>query len=154
MTIGQKIKQIRKEKGLTQKELAQKLGFTSQNLAQYENGKRLPKTETLKKIANVLEVSIFELDESLFFNTSLDSFAGSPKFDESINKNVQYTMEEVDRADLELNNQTNNIECKKTQPDDKVMLSYFHKANDLGKEKIIDYATDIVENPKYRKGTK
>lgn len=60
MTVGEKIKKIRKEKGMSQKELSGKLGTTPQNLAQYENGKRNPKFESLRKIADVLEVDVME----------------------------------------------------------------------------------------------
>lgn len=56
--IGDKIKQIRKQAGLTQKELAEQLGTTQQNLAQYESGKRNPKIETIEKIANALDVPV------------------------------------------------------------------------------------------------
>ena len=37
MEIGKKIKTMRKQKGLTQKELAQKLGVSQQMINQYEN---------------------------------------------------------------------------------------------------------------------
>lgn len=55
MTIGQKIKATRKNAGLTQKELAQKMGLSFQSIAQWENDLRKPKIETLKKIAAALE---------------------------------------------------------------------------------------------------
>lgn len=58
MTIGQKIKAIRKNAGLTQKELAQKMGLSFQSIAQWENDLRKPKIETLKKIADALECPI------------------------------------------------------------------------------------------------
>lgn len=64
-TVGYIIKKIRIDKGLTQKELAAKLGTTPQNLAQYENGKRNPKFETIKKIAYALGVSPLELTPSI-----------------------------------------------------------------------------------------
>ena len=51
MDTGKRIKEIRKANGLTQKELSEKLGTSQQNLAQYENGKRQPKFETLRRIA-------------------------------------------------------------------------------------------------------
>lgn len=57
MELGEKIRKLRKEKGMTQKELSAKLGTTPQNLAQYENGKRNPKIETLQKIADALNVN-------------------------------------------------------------------------------------------------
>ena len=58
VTIGQKIKAIRKNAGLTQKELAQKMGLSFQSIAQWENDLRKPKIETLKKIADALECPI------------------------------------------------------------------------------------------------
>lgn len=58
MTIGQKIKATRKNAGLTQKELAQKMGLSFQSIAQWENDLRKPKIETLKKIAVALECPI------------------------------------------------------------------------------------------------
>ena len=61
MTTGEKIKTIRKKRGLTQRELAEKLGTTPQNLAQYENNKRNPKYWTLQNIAEALQVNIKEL---------------------------------------------------------------------------------------------
>lgn len=64
MSVGENIKIIRKEKGLTQKQLADKLGTTQQNLAQYENNKRKPKLETLQKIADALCTPLETLDEN------------------------------------------------------------------------------------------
>ena len=65
MTIGQKIKATRKNAGLTQKELAQKMGLSFQSIAQWENDLRKPKIETLKKIADALECPIdtFTVDD-------------------------------------------------------------------------------------------
>ena len=68
MSIGENIKNARKKAGLTQKELAEKMGSTQQNLAQYESGKRNPKLETLNKIAGALEIPVSLL------TSSLDSF--------------------------------------------------------------------------------
>jgi len=63
--IGKKIKTMRKQKGLTQKELAQKLGVSQQMINQYENNSSNLTFETLQKIATALDVSINELiDES------------------------------------------------------------------------------------------
>ena len=50
--IGRIIKEARKEKGLTQKELGEKLGVSYQMIAQYESGRRKPKIETLKRISD------------------------------------------------------------------------------------------------------
>lgn len=61
MTPGERIKKLRKEKGMTQKELAKKLGFSPSQLGQYENGYRNPKPSTVKKIADALEVPVSKI---------------------------------------------------------------------------------------------
>lgn len=58
MDIGDKIRKIRLSKGITQKQLSERLNTSQQNLAQYENGKRNPKIATLKKIAGALGVPV------------------------------------------------------------------------------------------------
>ena len=69
MQIGHNIKNLRKAAGLTQKQLGEKLGISFQSIAQWETGKRIPKIETLRKIANALNCDISEIDES-FINPS------------------------------------------------------------------------------------
>ncbi|MCI2170990.1 helix-turn-helix domain-containing protein [Schleiferilactobacillus perolens] len=63
MTTGEEIKYWRKKKGLTQQQLADKLGIAATGIRQYELGKRNPKLDTLEKIADALgiEVSNFSL---------------------------------------------------------------------------------------------
>lgn len=60
-TIGDKIKEYRKQLGLTQVQLAKRLGITQGTLALYETGKRHPKIETVKRIADALCVSSSKL---------------------------------------------------------------------------------------------
>ena len=58
MTVGDRIKQLRKEKRLTQVELAKRLGVSQAMITQYENHQREPKKfDTIKKIAAALEVT-------------------------------------------------------------------------------------------------
>ena len=65
MTIGQRIKEIRKQQGLTQQEVGKRIGVTASFIGQYENGARFPKFETLKKIAEALNVDVYTLDPTL-----------------------------------------------------------------------------------------
>ena len=58
MEVGKKIKEIRLLKGISQKELSERLGVSSAMISQYESGKRNPKMETLLKIADALGISI------------------------------------------------------------------------------------------------
>lgn len=54
MTFGSEIQRLRKQKGLKQYELAEKLGFKSAYLCDIENGRRKPQSN--KFIENVCEV--------------------------------------------------------------------------------------------------
>lgn len=56
--IGKRIAELRKEKGMTQEELAKALNITRSALSLYEIGKRDPDTETVKKLADFFGVSI------------------------------------------------------------------------------------------------
>ncbi len=57
-TIGERLRFLRKRLGLSQKEMAQKLGISRVALARYENNKRYPDTAILAKIAQILGVSL------------------------------------------------------------------------------------------------
>lgn len=61
MTTGERIRQARKSAGLTQAELAHKLGISAAGIAQWENDLRNPKIETIKKIADALGVDAWTL---------------------------------------------------------------------------------------------
>lgn len=60
MTIGERIRAARLKVGITQEELATKLNITYQSIGQWERGKRTPKPETLKRIADALGVPVSE----------------------------------------------------------------------------------------------
>ena len=60
MTTGEKIREFRLKAGLTQTELAKKLGIPYQSIGQWERGLRSPKYETLVTIADALGVSVME----------------------------------------------------------------------------------------------
>lgn len=73
MTIGEKIKNARNLRGITQKELGIKLGFDEKSadvrIAQYESGTRTPKWELLLEIAAILDVNINYLKNPSLENT-------------------------------------------------------------------------------------
>lgn len=52
------LKKLRKEKGLTQISLQMKTGIEQALLSKFENGERVPPTETLIKLAEFYGVSI------------------------------------------------------------------------------------------------
>lgn len=57
MNVAEYIKQSRVNAGISQVELANRIGTTPQNISQYERGIRNPKYETLQRIADALDIS-------------------------------------------------------------------------------------------------
>ena len=63
MTIGKRIAALRKEKGLTQEELAQHMGVSGQAVSKWENDQTCPDISALPKLARLLGVTVHELLE-------------------------------------------------------------------------------------------
>ena len=57
MNIGEKINQLRKEKGMTQKELASELNVTDKAISRWESGQGNPDLELIPKIASIFNVT-------------------------------------------------------------------------------------------------
>ncbi len=53
-----KLREVRKEKGLTLNEVGKHIGVKNNTLSQYETGKREPKLETWQKLANFYKVPV------------------------------------------------------------------------------------------------
>ena len=63
MTIGKRIALLRKEKGLTQEELANHMGVSPQAVSKWENDQTCPDISALPKLSRLLGVSVDELLE-------------------------------------------------------------------------------------------
>lgn len=64
MDFSQRLRELRKQRGLTQEELAKELDIAKSSVSMYENGKRKPSFEVLEMFAD-------------FFNVNLDTLYGS-----------------------------------------------------------------------------
>lgn len=56
--IAEKLKRLRNNIGLSQEEVSKELGIRQNSLAQYENGRRIPRDEIKLKIADFYEVDV------------------------------------------------------------------------------------------------
>lgn len=56
MSFKENLKKARKNLGLTQEEVATRLGVTKSTYCGYETGKRKPDVEKIKKLANILDI--------------------------------------------------------------------------------------------------
>lgn len=59
--LSSNIKVLRRKRGFSQEELAQKIGLNRGNIASYENGTAEPKICNLLKLSRIFEVSIIDL---------------------------------------------------------------------------------------------
>ena len=58
MTVGDKIRQLRKEKNMSQADLAQATGLTASAISMYEVDARHPKIETLEILADFFNIDM------------------------------------------------------------------------------------------------
>lgn len=63
LTTGEKIRALRKNLGMTQKDLGELLGITASAVGQFETSSTPPKIDTLKKIAKALNASVIDFIE-------------------------------------------------------------------------------------------
>ena len=57
MNLGEKIYKLRKEKGMSQELLAERLGTSRQAISKWENNQGYPEVEKLMMLSNIFEVS-------------------------------------------------------------------------------------------------
>lgn len=72
-TIGENIRMLRKIRKLTQKELGELCGIDEANIRKYELNNQIPRVETIKKIADALDVSTFTLLDDVFLQDEATS---------------------------------------------------------------------------------
>ena len=76
MTFGEKLKEARKEAGLSQEQFAQKLSVSRSAVAKWESDKGMPDINNLKAMAQLLDISVDYLldeDEKLSFNETKEA---------------------------------------------------------------------------------
>lgn len=85
--IGERLKQIRKQKGMTQEDLAEKLGITFQQIQKYENGKNRISFSNMVELSRYLQVS-------------LDSFLDSPALASEMSDQEQVAISQKETDEL------------------------------------------------------
>ena len=62
-TLGMMISTLRKEKGMTQLELAEKMGVTDKAVSKWERDLSFPDINSIPKLAEIFEISVDELTQ-------------------------------------------------------------------------------------------
>lgn len=142
--IGEKIKEVRKEKELTQRELAERLGTTPQNIAQYETGKRNPKRETLQKIAQALNVPLSDLIPDNEITVKRIEKDGTLSV---IGTGWDVVQKVQDEQKENISRFTDNAPTGRY----KKLLNRFNNLNFSGQDKAIEQVELLTKIPEYRK---
>lgn len=129
MTLGKTIQSLRKNAGMTQVELGKMIGVSGAMIGQWENDLRKPKLDTVVRIADALDMSIFDFYPEK--NDEFTRFIYREGFEESQDelRDVGYTFSE-----------------KET-----VLLNHLGMLNDDGQQKVVDYVGDLVASGKYQR---
>lgn len=125
MNFGENIKRIRKEKGISQQALGEKLGVKQQTVAQYEKIQDMPKLETVRRIASALGVYIGDLNPDW----------------------SQIPFEEISK-DLEDQKKDWIEEDKKDQQE---LLQKYNSLNELGKMEAQKRVGELTQLDQYKK---
>lgn len=154
MTIGESIKKIRAEKGMTQKQLGDLLGVSMQTVSSYEAGKRRPKMETLARFAEALGVSVQELIAEVDYlpNEEHPERGFIPAHSElslralvMMADRLKESGSEEEREELK-----QRLEMKISDIQDTAILSVFRTLSDLNKQKAISYCEGLAATqPEY-----
>ena len=152
MEIGNNIKKLRKERGLTQKALADKCGIAQITVRQYEAGKRQPKLESIYKISSALGVRIEDI-------TGIKSFESGKKFDkrwkelsESCDKNSESVTIIYKAAPSTIGNTDEFTKLKSDSLKDsykETMNNAFEKLNQKGQMEAVKRVEELTEIKKY-----
>ena len=127
MTTGERIRMIRLENGMTQKQVADACGMVDSAIRKYESGKITPKPDTLQRIAAALHVSVYMLmddDEKELYLAAETSLI---------------------RANLKAG--------YKFTTNEKLLVRLFHLLNESGQDAAIDRVEELTEIPRYRAET-
>ena len=121
MSFASRLRQAREQAGLTQLELAEKLGVTKSAIGNYENGVSSPKWDVLVQIFDVLHVE--------------PNFLYQDSFSPPVSDSVHLTPAQ---SSLLTSAQTS-------------LLAIFDQLNDEGQDKVITYAEDLNRTGYYKK---
>ena len=132
MSISTQIKHFRKEKGLTQEQLANAVGVSVMTIRRFEAGTREPKTPMLTKIAKALEVPkmrFYEITEE------------DKQIEEKMLAEIHSGKFGIIPDYLHLGSDLNCIK----------LLHAFDKLNQSGKETAVQRVEELTEMERYTK---
>ena len=144
MKINEKIKELRKNNNLTQKEMAKKLGVSLSSLQKYEYGDFYPSIEVIKNIVDLFNITLSDfLDVSDITNEEK----------EVINWNIKRSRELEKEFENDIEENTRNIEILLEDKEIDLgysdiiwqmsMMNFYFRVNTEKKEINIEFYNDL-----------
>jgi len=90
--IGKFIAKSRKEKNITQTQLAEKLGVSDRTIGNWENGRNMPDLSLFKPLCNILEISL----NDLMSGEKVDDDSYQERLEENIINTIDYTNKKIE----------------------------------------------------------
>ena len=118
MEISKKIKQLRQQKELSQKELAKLIGASTMAISNYELGKNFPDQEKLQKISKALGVTIadfYDGERKTVDNSKEESYRKLVDTHEILYKQISKDNERLQKENEKLRSELIKLELKKLQ---------------------------------------
>ncbi len=137
MQTGDLIKKARTNAGVTQAELAERLGITPQAVSQYERGIKNPKLETIRRIAEALGVLVPDLYP--------EGMQAMPILDWMESKGIPI-VSGPSEAYWESLKQTKAEQNSKEEQ----LLNHFRTLNDNGQNVAVERVQELTEIPRYQ----
>lgn len=158
--IGAKIKGIRRDKGLTQKQLGEKSGIAESTIRRYELGSLNPKIETLQKIAQALEVPLRELfiSKNIDGSTVID-LTSIDEQDVNLYMTELFHQKNTKEGNKLFHSDTNNKQLVTIHADDVLsltdeeynLLRLYNELNVTGKKEAVKRVSELTEIERYTK---
>ena len=126
--IGKFIAELRKEKNMTQQELADRLGITDRAVSNWENGRRLPDLSMITILAKELNVEVSEL-----LNAKKMSKEELEILRDTINNTLLYSENEKNNKKEKINEEPYKNEIKELKNDDEFVKKIIRSKKDFNR---------------------
>lgn len=154
MTIGEMIRILRKDKGLTQKELGQLCGINESQIRRYELGlnNSNPKAETLKKIADAL----VEFDNDMNYEILEQMFHAAAENEEqskSIDIMLQFISKKLLEKNPDFSSAISNIRINQNDVvayNHRILIEKYESLNAFGQIKAMEHLDMLAKIPEYQ----
>ena len=143
MELGKKIKQLRFKAGLTQEQLAEKLGIGAQSVSKWENAVAMPDISALPMLAEIFGVSIDDLFD-LTSEQRLNRIENRMDVEDELPQDVFWEYEEFLKGQL-------TVAENKKRATDLLAYLYWHRMNSYA-QKVRRWAKESIRMAPGEKG--